>query len=1031
MKNRILLFGLLVLLWISFPVSADWHIENVTNGWGASGSGDYIYSESGKTCFIVMDNDSINRPELMVYCRTGENTYSTESVLENASKVIDYALTMDSTGSWGMCYIWNQTDVYYRKQGGSNELLKNCPTRINKCDVMYDNSDIPHVAWGGKSALNKPYLNESIYISGNWIMKTIPIYTDTYYNVQEISILWDYATNHKFALTTTVYDTHEFFSFSVGNSYDSDWSLIRYKEAGVIDIQPTTDATILSNGSVDMMFATTGYTNISIMKNITSVFTTIKQVGSDAYEGGIDYFSDDYHYTYKDSSSNLKYGSSSSESTVTGSIKAVPDLVSDNSGYIYIAYSGNDNIFHIAYSKPQYSISGRVIDAVTLEPIVTLPTIKLDNGTYTAICDIDGYFSFSNVEAGTYSYAISEDGYVTQTGTIVVDSDITNWNTALYPESYSENLTSYTFFFINSDNIAQSNVSIKLEYVDGCPCLIGNEYYRTTDSDGKISGYLMKGTYRLSNPFHLINYEQYIDIDIYSPISKTFILMSVNGTWNASFQIYDYETNDWLSGASVVLYSDSYYYSGSTDLEGKISFNAISDTYYLSIMKSGYYSYPCDMAYLGDYGVTQEWSAEGEETECYKKIDLSANYSEIIALVPTSYLKYNLSIAVLDCTNASMPYISGIALYLEGKGTIVYLENKTSVNGYVTFFNLTAGDYKYWFVDSTGEYQQEYPDFKYPITLYSDTTLTECMLKTSAIQTYNLTLNEQNQTSGITCQLMDSDGMYYNQIKITNTTGSIQFSGLREYWDYDLRCAKNGYYDYTTYISVYQTNIIHNFTMQKAIPVYTMSGTVYYAGTTTAIPNVKVEINASKNNIQYSDSQGYFSFSGLENGKYSIQLTKEGFFNYSSEFEIKNQDVVIPYELTSLNELYKFTICTTDNQSNPLKDTTITIDNSELEITQYLSTGQDGCVQFVEPKAVYQITAEKEGYLSFKTEKTVSADNQKWIFILQKKEIEEFEFGETDFFGMIADYGWSILALVFGLFVTAIIVQEIRVIRGK
>lgn len=677
----------------------------------------------------------------------------------------------------------------------------------------------------------------------------------------------------------------------------------------------------------------------------------------------------------------------------------------DGNGTGFLLYNDDgSSLVLLRVDAPSYALSGHVYDAATMEAIVTLPVVDLEyNSTHsTDICDIEGYYTIGNLEAREYNYNVSEPGYISATGSLIIDGNTTR-DFYLLKTTANVSYKSVALTFIDSFDNRVANENFKFTYMGPCSCLIGNEYYYSTDSNGVITDEFFEGDYRVQKDGYIIRdslldaYSNYVEFSVYDdPTVKTFYVLNLNQTSNVTIYVVDSATGDYIQNAAVRLISTQGYYLNYSGIGGDAKFVLPNNDYILKISHADYIDYPNEEHYFIDERV----------------LDIAGNYTEYILLIPTTETLFSIYGNITDNHGVAI----NASVKIRGNGTY-------QIQGNVDFFNFTnlSGNQNYLVSANSSGY---FDSGDYLVYLITNTRLDIMLDNISEIANLNLTIIEDFNVSGIRAELTDVTNMnsYNSVIKYTNGTGEAVFSGLIHYHRYKLILSKPGYKTNTTYLNFYDNSRTFHFNLTEMENRYTFSGYIYRSGTGFGIQGVTLELYQDGGNDTYqgvTNSEGRFEISDIEYGDYILNITKIGYF--SNLFLPLNvySDIEKNYYLESVEEVVGVRFFVTDNQSVGLADAAIRIVRDEEQ--EIISTDDNGNAYINLPKDKYSVELHKEGYESITDEIIVSKDGDTFDYQMEASLGDYQSFGESDLFGFWNTWGWLFLLVASILFMGAVI----------
>lgn len=134
-----------------------------------------------------------------------------------------------------------------------------------------------------------------------------------------------------------------------------------------------------------------------------------------------------------------------------------------------------------------------------------------------------------------------------------------------------------------------------------------------------------------------------------------------------------------------------------------------------------------------------------------------------------------------------------------------------------------------------------------------------------------------------------------------------------------------------------------------------------------------------------TDADGYFEVQGLADGKYSIKITKENYKTYEGDLEVNSnlkEFKIFLDSSTILSEISGQVYEADDDADNsnnmPLSEVKVKISKISSSTTEpkTITTEENGTYKFSElPLGLYEITFEKDGYISLKDEIKVTSSS--------------------------------------------------------
>ncbi len=653
-----------------------------------------------------------------------------------------------------------------------------------------------------------------------------------------------------------------------------------------------------------------------------------------------------------------------------------------------------------------YTLTGRILDGATLQPIVTLPSIKLKRGsdTFLTFTDINGFYTISGLESGNYNYTLTEPSYTTIKGVITIIED-TQRDFLLYKDDLNLSVANLDLSFHNDDNSPLINQTIRFTYDSGtcgagCSSLIGREYFFTTDSNGKIDTTLAGGEYKVDKVNWKIKrniddlYADFVYFQFYQDISQNFWLINENDLSNVTFIIIDSSTGLEIANATVSLISTRHSYYNYTSIDGEVNFSMIDGIYRLLIRHIEYYPYPSIEHYNIDI----------------REVGITGDYTEYIFLLPTSKDKYSIYGNVSD--NNYLPI--NATVYLRGNGTF-----KSQNASFYNFTNLSKNNNYFIYASQSGYFDTP----EELIYLITNTRFDIVMENISDVSILSLTINETNNLSNVKAELMDitNQESFGIVVTYTNTTGGASFYNIIKNHQYRLTLSKAGYRTNVTVFNFNEINKTFEFEMVEIVNLYTFSGYVYRQGSSPdyGVKGAKVSIFGTNDFITYTDSTGYFEITDIPYDDYILNITKTGYFSLLFMALSVYADVTQNYYIVIEEDVFSIGIDVFTNETIGLEGVVIRIFTVETE--DFISTDANGRAEINLPKGKYNVELSKDKYISLTGEIIVTKHGDVFEFTMSKKAPIDVRIDEKGFIGFMLQWTFFVAIIVFVLFAVFIV----------
>lgn len=153
------------------------------------------------------------------------------------------------------------------------------------------------------------------------------------------------------------------------------------------------------------------------------------------------------------------------------------------------------------------------------------------------------------------------------------------------------------------------------------------------------------------------------------------------------------------------------------------------------------------------------------------------------------------------------------------------------------------------------------------------------------------------------------------------------------------------------------------------------------------LEGVTVTITGPENQVTETDENGYYEFSGLDAGKYTITYEKEGFLAQTMDISLeegglKDVETVI-LEQVEKGKVYGYAV---NIKGSPIEFVRLKLKGIKTKVTKSASTDADGFFEFADMEAdTYVIIAKKKGYRKNQQKVKLEEGESKEIEIVMKK----------------------------------------------
>lgn len=545
-------------------------------------------------------------------------------------------------------------------------------------------------------------------------------------------------------------------------------------------------------------------------------------------------------------------------------------------------------------------------------------TVTVNGTAQTVTTNSTGLATFSDMPAGSYTFSVSKEGYISNTGTVAINSGVTAAKTislALPNGNTSITVTDGT------NPINGATVSIMVN---------GSVHTLTTDNAG-IAAFtdLIAGSYTFTASKEGYNTNSGT-ATVTAGVSTTANISLTRQLSNVTITITD-GTNT-VSGATVTLNGTT---SGITDEVGQVLFA----------------SQP-----VGVIGYTV--AATGYDTKNGNiTIVNGTSSSETISLTRQT------GATTITVTNGISP-ISGAAVSISGLGDWTVTTNEL---GQATFTNVPTGTYIFT-VTKTG-YSSNYTIVEVSHGSTTSGTITTARQSGNAV----ITVSEGNTPIQGASVSVTADGTEHTII--TDSVGRAQFNNLPT-GSYSFTVTKTGY-DITTC----SATVVYSGLATASVSLVRQTGgatiTVNDGTTPLSGATISITVNGSVQTATTNGS-GQASFTSLPIGSYTVTLSKEGYKTATTTLTIANGQITVD-EVHLVKKLGDLLIGVRDASTNTnLPAVTANLTGNGVHVT---STTDDYGVLIIPdlPDGTYSLTISKSGYTSITVPVTVSNGERSFL----------------------------------------------------
>ena len=319
-------------------------------------------------------------------------------------------------------------------------------------------------------------------------------------------------------------------------------------------------------------------------------------------------------------------------------------------------------------------------------------------------------------------------------------------------------------------------------------------------------------------------------------------------------------------------------------------------------------------------------------------------------IVTTGNLEFNVSD---EDGNA----LSNVTINIDGK------DYKTDDKGYVLIENLEAGNYDV--AISKDGYNSL--DRNIAVNAKATTTVNVTMTKAVTTGTVNVVVTDVSGNALADATVVLSDGENEKTVK-TDASGMITFDEV-ETGSYTVTVSKDGYKNSTATVEV---DAGKTYTINAKLEEVAKTGNLQVVVKDedgNLIEGANVLVNGQS---VLSDANGVASFDNLDEGKYDVEITKDGYDKFTASVEVvagatKQANAILIKAVTT----GKLVVTVTDNDGNVITDADVVIDGVTYK------TDTAGLVTLHEMEAgTYSVAVSKDGYISETHTVTIKAKEE-------------------------------------------------------
>ena len=590
----------------------------------------------------------------------------------------------------------------------------------------------------------------------------------------------------------------------------------------------------------------------------------------------------------------------------------INSILTDSNGQGVIALENGSYSYTVVLDKYN-SVSGTFTvlnGAITIDVTMVLAPYTV---TFNVVDEDGNRLSNVTIVTNNVSLTTNSNGQATislQTGEYTYQATLLGYDTILdgVYEVEESDTTVFVRMYLSAWNVTLFVLDTRNQPVKSAIIQLGSSSY-LTDEEGKVQTQLVNGDYKIS--ISKVGYISSEETFTVRNMDQTYSFVVQSFEYNVTVKVIRQEGGTPLQNVSISVNDSSI--RGITDEEGNFSFKAINGNYTLTAV------YP----YYDDASVS--FNVENDDTEVEVQMVLK---------------HYN---NVFQIQNEDNQFVSGAQISINNS---IYTTNEV---GRVTI-PLQNGTYPYT-IRRAG-----YEDYTGTLNVYGADTNTAITMKYIL---YNVEFTVKGKDSALVSGaliVIDDTQITTNEegvATINLPNGSYEYTVTAD--DYDL---------YSGQIIVSNANLQEEVQLQEKTYLVTIVVTNQNNG--TAIQGATVTIGEKE---ETTNSSGIANFN-LPNGTYNYVINRNGFAVSMGEFQVLNQNVTYPVQLTPIVFDVTFTVKDDTPSANPVEGVTIQIGDSYT-----LQTGSDGTAEQSIYAGDYTVIYSKEGYQTVTTDISVTGEN--------------------------------------------------------
>ena len=590
----------------------------------------------------------------------------------------------------------------------------------------------------------------------------------------------------------------------------------------------------------------------------------------------------------------------------------INSILTDSNGQGVIALENGSYSYTVVLDKYN-SVSGTFTvlnGAITIDVTMVLAPYTV---TFNVVDEDGNRLSNVTIVTNNVSLTTNSNGQATislQTGEYTYQATLLGYDTILDGayEVEESDTTVFVRMYLSAWNVTLFVLDTRNQPVKSAIIQLGSSSY-LTDEEGKVQTQLVNGDYKIS--ISKVGYISSEETFTVRNMDQTYSFVVQSFEYNVTVKVIRQEGGTPLQNVSISVNDSSI--RGITDEEGNFSFKAINGNYTLTAV------YP----YYDDASVS--FNVENDDTEVEVQMVLK---------------HYN---NVFQIQNEDNQFVSGAQISINNS---IYTTNEV---GRVTI-PLQNGTYPYT-IRRAG-----YEDYTGTLNVYGADTNTAITMKYIL---YNVEFTVKGKDSALVSGaliVIDDTQITTNEegvATINLPNGSYEYTVTAD--DYDL---------YSGQIIVSNANLQEEVQLQEKTYLVTIVVTNQNNG--TAIRGATVTIGEKE---ETTNSSGIANFN-LPNGTYNYVINRNGFTVSVGEFQVLNQNVTYPIQLTPIVFNVTFVVKDDTPSANPVEGVTIQVGDSYT-----LQTGSNGTVEQSIYAGDYTVIYSKEGYQAVTADIAVTGEN--------------------------------------------------------